>query len=571
MARSIFLFVVAALLASTAACSDDGADPSGSTDPTASSSHDEPAGTDPREPAVLCPEGEAGPVDRSDPPTSGADRQVIEGTFDDLVPLPAEVSSGDGSFVIDQEVVVVAAPPDAEVAACLLRDELARSTGLRLEVAGGDAEESSPARQIRFEAGPGGGSSAAGPGHPEGYRLEVSPDLVTIEASTAAGYGWAVQTLIQSAPAAVHSPFRAEAALAFPTGTVVDAPRFGWRGLMVDIVRHWFGVSDLERVIDLMAGYKLNVLHLHLSDDQGWRVAIDAYPALTEVGASTQVGGGPGGFLTKDDYRHLVDYAGRRGITVIPEIDLPGHTNAALHAIPELNCDGVAPEPYTGTQVGFSTLCIGDPAVEEFVRTVLAELAEMTPGPYIHIGGDEAHSTTTADYQAFIARTLDVVRDLGKVPVGWEEVGTVPGSGELVAQHWLDASIAEAAVAGGASLVLSPSSVLYFDMAYGEFAPDGNSWAGTTDTREVYDWEPIDQVAVEPSAILGVEAAMWTELIETPDEISLRLLPRLPALAEVAWTAQDRRGWANFSTRLSAHVARWEAAGRPYVDDPGLG
>ena len=169
------------------------------------------------------------------------------------------------------------------------------------------------------------------------------------------------------------------------------------------------------------------------------------------------------------------DYAGRRGITVIPEIDLPGHTNAALHAIPELNCDGVAPEPYTGTQVGFSTLCIGDPAVEEFVRTVLAELAEMTPGPYIHIGGDEAHSTTTADYQAFIARTLDVVRDLGKVPVGWEEVGTVPGSGELVAQHWLDASIAEAAVAGGASLVLSPSSVLYFDMAYGEFAPDGNS------------------------------------------------------------------------------------------------
>ncbi len=557
--RTPVLVVVALLL--VAACSS--SDGNGAAGPGGSEVIGDPA--EPVVEAVACEPGgvaEGGVGEGSPPPA--AEGAPLTGSFDAVIPSPVRVAVRDGWFVVDERVLIVVDDPASTPAACLLRHELGRATGLGIGVVrrSGPGDGPTGPRQIRFTT-----SSELGP---EGYRLTVEPDAITVTASGAEGSGWAVQTLLQASAPEVESPTAVDRPLAFPVGEVEDAPRFGWRGVMIDVARHFFGPDELEGVIDLMARYKLNRLHLHLSDDQGWRIAIDAYPALTGVGAATEVGGGTGGYLTKDDYRRVVDYARRRGITVVPEIDLPGHTNAALVAVPELNCDGVAPEPYTGTRVGFSSLCIGKPEVAEFVRTVLTELAEMTPGPYLHIGGDESHATDADDYDAFITETMAVVRELGKTPVGWEEVGAVPATGDRVIQHWRDLEAAEAAATAGASLVLSPSSRLYFDMAYGPFAPAGNDWAGTTDTFEVYDWDPAALVDVPPERVLGVEGPLWTELIETTEEIDQRLLPRLPALAEVAWTPQGGRDWEDFRARLALHDERWTAAGRSFTADPAI-
>jgi hexosaminidase len=226
--------------------------------------------------------------------------------------------------------------------------------------------------------------------------------------------------------------------------------------------------------------------------------------------------------------------------------------------------------------VGFSSLCVGRPEVSRFVATVFGEVAALTPGPFVHLGGDESHATVPADYDAFVADTIEVIRSLGKVPVGWEEVGRVgPGQG-LVVQHWLDAGTAVRGAEAGAGVVLSPSSRLYFDMAYGPFAPDGNSWAGTIDTRRVYDWDPATALdgaggsEVPADAVLGVEAPLWTELVETPDDLFRRLLPRLPALAEVAWSLQSARSWEDFVARVGPHGRWWSAAGLAFTADPSV-
>ena len=205
-----------------------------------------------------------------------------------------------------------------------------------------------------------------------------------------------------------------------------DRPRFRWRGAHLDVSRHFFSVAEVKRYIDLISQYKVNVLHLHLSDDQGWRIAIDSWPRLTSVGGSTEVGGGPGGYYTKRDYRELVRYAAARYITVVPEIDTPGHTNAALASYAELNCDGIAPPLYTGIDVGFSSLCVDKEITYEFLDDVIRELAALTPGPYLHMGGDEAHSTEDADYVRFIERVQPIVAAHGKRLMGWEEIAQAP-------------------------------------------------------------------------------------------------------------------------------------------------
>ena len=227
----------------------------------------------------------------------------------------------------------------------------------------------------------------------EGYELRITAESVTLAAAQPAGIFHGLQTIRQLLPAAIEQATLQPGPWPLAAGTVRDQPRFAWRGAMLDIARHFFGVEILERYIDLLAYYKLNRLHLHLADDQGWRIVIDAWPQLALHGGSTQVGGGPGGYLTKAQYAGVVAYARARYITIIPEFDVPGHTNAALTSYPELNCNGVAPPLYTGTDVGFSSLCIDLPITERFVTEVVAELAALTPGPYLHMGGDEAAAT----------------------------------------------------------------------------------------------------------------------------------------------------------------------------------
>jgi hexosaminidase len=343
---------------------------------------------------------------------------------------------------------------------------------------------------------------------------------------------------------------------------------------MLDVARHFFGVADVKRFVDLMALYKLNRLHLHLSDDQGWRIEIKSWPRLTEVGGSTQVGGGPSGYYTQAEYADLVAYAQARYITVVPEIDTPGHTNAALAAYAELNADEQARELYTGTQVGFSTLNVDSAITYQFLDDVIRELAALTPGPVIHIGGDEAAATPHDEYLRFVERIQPIVHKYGKQVAGWEEIGQGTLQPGTLVQYWNTMSprsreFVVRAVAQGARLIVSPASKVYLDMKYTEATPLGLSWAGYVEAQTAYDWDPASFLpGIDAAAIAGVEAALWAETITTFDDIAFMTLPRLASVAEVAWSPAEARNWEEHRQRLAAQAPRWQALDVHYYPSP---
>jgi hexosaminidase len=354
-----------------------------------------------------------------------------------------------------------------------------------------------------------------------------------------------------------------------PRVRIEDSPRYGWRGLSLDVARHFFGPEEIRRVIDLLAFHKLNRLHLHLTDDQGWRLEIQSWPNLTQIGGSTQVGGGPGGFYTQAQFRELVGYAAERFVSIVPEIDMPGHTNAALSAYPELNPDGVAPPAYTGTEVGFSSLWLGSEITARFVADVLGEVAALTPGAFIHIGGDEAHNATEADYRAFIELAQSTVSSLGKTLVGWCEVVQAPIAPGSVAQYWHPDACGDLSAVNAQDLqvVVSPADRAYLDMKYDEETPLGLDWAGLVDVERAYDWNPeIGGVSAE--RVLGVEAALWTETIITRDHMDLMMFPRLAGHAEIGWSAQERREFEEYRVRLALHGRRLSALGVAFYRSP---
>jgi hexosaminidase len=400
---------------------------------------------------------------------------------------------------------------------------------------------------------------------PEGYRLEVRGGEARIEAEGDAGRFYAEQTL-----RALSSGGRP------PDVTIADRPRFAWRGVMLDVARHFFGVDDVRRLIDHLAAYKLNVLHLHLSDDQGWRLAIDRWPRLAEHGGRTAVGGDPGGFYTQDDYRAIVRYAAERHVSVVPEIDSPGHVQAALAAYPELADGGPPPQPYTGIDVGFSSLDAHAELTYRFLGDVYRELAALTPGGFLHVGGDEAESTSPEDYGRFMARVQPLVAAQGKRLVGWEEIASAPLAAGSVVQYWNTMNhhgpeLARTAAAQGAQLIMSPGDRVYLDMKYDPSTPLGLSWAGHVEVRDSYDWDPATLVAeVEEDAILGVEATLWTETLRTLHDVETMLFPRLCAVAEVAWTPQHVRDWESFRARVAREAPRWDAAGVAYTRSPQI-
>jgi hexosaminidase len=321
---------------------------------------------------------------------------------------------------------------------------------------------------------------------------------------------------------------------------------------MLDVARHFFGADDVKRFVDVVAPYRFNRLHLHLTDDQGWRIEIQSWPRLAEVGGLGAVGGAAGGFYTQAEYTDLVTYCAERGIVVVPEVDLPGHVNAALVAYPELAPAGFAPQPYTGTDVGFSSLDTRADVTWRFLEDVLGELAALTPGPYLHIGGDEAASTPLDAYVPFVARVCELVRANGKTPVGWEEIAKAPLPPGTIVQHWQDPELARLAAEQGAQLIMSPASRVYLDQKYDESTRLGTTWAGHVSLRDAYDWDPGD--------VLGVEAALWSETLETLADVEEMAFPRLLAVAEVAWT-RGPRDWEDFRRRAEAESAELESRG----------
>jgi hexosaminidase len=473
-----------------------------------------------------------------------------------LIPLPENVELGRGTLSLGASSRIVA-PTAAQGVATLLAEQLRASTGLPLPVdhacGGGvdivlDLDEASSLSD-------------------EGYELEIECDRATLRAKTPAGLFYATQTLRELLPAASLAPSSQSLPdVTLPRVRIQDEPRFAWRGFMLDVARHFFSVDEVKRLIDLAALHKLNRVHLHLSDDQGWRVQIDSWPKLTSVGSVSQAGGGPGGFYTKADYQEIVSYAAERFIVLVPEIDMPGHTNAALASYPdELSESGSAPGgwPYTGTDVGFSSLWIGGPNTLDFVDDVVGELAAMTPGPYIHIGGDEAQSTSDGDYKSFIAAVEGVVQAHGKTMVGWADVARASLDSTSIAQYWANPDTLEAAVAQGLPVIMSPATNAYLDMKYSESTPIGQSWAGYVSVQQAYEWSPVSG-SVPESAVLGVEAALWTEFVDSRADIDYLAFPRFAGHAEIAWSPASGRYWNEYRERLALHGARLDALGVGY-------
>ncbi|SCF45363.1 beta-N-acetylhexosaminidase [Micromonospora mirobrigensis] len=506
----------------------------------------------------------------------------------DVVPAPERVVPHPAAdFTLTADTVLrVSADPAARDVAALLAELLRPATGHPLPIADAALADAAPTDSaspltLTLAAADPVAADFVADGLPataelgvEGYRLDVTPTAVRITALTPAGLLHGVQTLRQLLPAAVESRTPVTERWTVPGGTIVDRPRFAYRGAMLDVARHFFAVDDVLRVVDHLARYKLNHLHLHLTDDQGWRIAVDTWPRLATVGGATGVGGGTGGWYTKDDYRRIVAYAARRHVTVVPEIDLPGHTNAALVAYPELAPGKVPPPPYTGTEVGFSYVDPADERTYDFVADVVGEVAALTPGPWLHIGGDEAFKVKGATYTGFVERAQRIVAATGKTVVGWHQLAPAAHVDGRVLQWWGtngdDPDIA-AAVRRGDRLILSPGNHAYLDMKYAPDTPIGHDWAGLIDVRRAYDWDPGTHLTDVPAeAVLGVEAPLWTESVSTLADIEFLLLPRLPALAELGWSPRATHDWAGFRDRLAGHGARWTAAGITFHRSPDV-
>ena len=477
---------------------------------------------------------------------SGHDTHEVTRTvgWTDVLPAPVSAVASGATFTLAEGAPIVANSD----AAAPIGEYLSRLLG--------------HGTAVRRAASPAAGGIAvlldpAAPEGPEAYQLDVDADGVTIRARTAVGLFWGVQTLRQLLPAG-------GGAIAIPGGRIVDRPRLPYRGVMLDVARHFFSVADVERLIDLSTMYKVNYLHLHITDDQGWRIAVDNWPRLATEGGRSHVDGGAGGYYTKDDYRAIVEYAAARFVTVVPEVDLPGHVNAALASYPELNCDGKAPAPYTGINVGFSALCVDDPDTDRFLNDVLGELAAITPGPYLHIGGDEATAMTPEAYAKVVTRAQAIVSAHGKTLVGWHQVAGVSLAKDAVLEFWDRSSYAGPdvvnAVAAGHKVILAPANRAYLDQKYDENTRIGLSWAGPTSVQAAYDWDPATVLSnVKEASVLGVEGALWTETVTTMADIEYLLFPRLAAVAEIGWSPASTHDWAGFSARLGAQAPRWTA------------
>jgi hexosaminidase len=330
--------------------------------------------------------------------------------------------------------------------------------------------------------------------------------------------------------------------------------------MMLDVARHFFTVDEVKTLIDQMAYYKFNTFHMHLSDDQGWRIEIKSWPNLTTHGGSSEVGGDGGGFYTQEQYSDIVKYAQDRYITIVPEIDMPGHTNAALASYPELNSNGKAPDLYTGIKVGFSSLCTKKEVTYKFIDNVIEELAALTPGEYIHIGGDESHATKIEDYIPFINRVQDIVIAHGKKVLGWDEIALSTLKPNTVAQYWAKDENAEKAVAQGSKILMSPAKYAYLDMQYDSTSTYGLHWAGYIEVDKAYNWDPATlETGIKKENIIGIEAPLWTETVSNLPEAYYLIYPRLPGYAEIGWTPVELRNWDEYKVRLANHGRRMKA------------
>ncbi len=504
-------------------------------------------------------------------------------SMETVIPRPvSEVPTG-GTFVLSAGtgIYVESATDETRAIGQYLADHLNPSTGYAIKVQAANGEPAKGNIYLTLT----GADPALGD---EGYELTITPELVRLVANQPAGLFHGIQTIRQLLPPSIDSPSIQPGPWLMQTGTITDYPRFAWRGAMLDVARHFFSVRDVTHYIDLLAYYKINRLHLHLSDDQGWRIQIKSWPNLTIYGSSLEVGGSPGGYYSQDDYAYIVNYARSRYITIIPEIDMPGHINAALASYPDLNCDGIAPDLYTGAEAADGSLCVNKDITYTFLENVIGELAALTPGPYIHIGGDEALETDRTDYINFVKRVQSIVAADGKQVIGWEEIAQSQLLPTSIAQHWnLAASpdwsadqqteqqavqqALQKAVQQGVKVIMSPADKTYLDMKYQDSTTLGQDWAGYINVQTAYSWDPATLVpGITEKDILGVEAPLWSETLNTMDDLEYMAFPRILGIAEMGWTPQARRDWNEYRIRLATHGPRLEALGVHFYASPEI-
>ncbi len=472
---------------------------------------------------------------------------------ENLIPKPLKIIPTHNAFGLDHTTAIYTSQSDKsfEEVGSFLADKIKAKTNLRLAVNVADAGKVN--RMIFINQ-----SDSEELEGPEAYQLYISKDSIIVNAKTSEGAFRGIQTLRQLIPETSNDTLTEMPLWPIPTGKILDEPNFEFRGSMLDVARHFFSVDDVKKYIDILAYYKINVLHLHLTDDQGWRIEIKSWPKLTEVGGSTEVGGEAGGFFTQEDYKDIVAYAKQRYMMIIPEIDMPGHTNAASVSYPILNGNGKTPELYEGTSVGFSTFDTRKDTVYSFVDDVVREISAITPGPYIHIGGDESHVTKKNDYIFFVNKVEKIVQKYGKKMIGWDEVATADLDSTSIAQFWASQENAEEAVQKGMKIILSPATKAYLDMKYDTLSKYGLHWAAYIPVDTAYVWSPDGYAGIPKESILGVEAPLWSETISNIDELEYLAFPRVIGYSELSWSAEENRNWDDFKVRLANQA--------PYLD-----
>ena len=515
---------------------------------------------------------------------------VRAGVLEDIVPRPAEATLQKGSLRLSGLPFKCDPAFDAVCRAAV------SSFASRLAYVSG---KSSP-----FSAPPGLGSAvAAGKAkgvfflrdagmEPEAYSIVVTSRQAVVRASGLNGVLYALETLRQMLPAAIYGDQVAwKARWTVPCCEIRDRPRFAWRGMHLDCSRHFWEVDEIKRYLDVMAMYKLNRFHWHLTDDQGWRIEIQAYPLLSQIACwregtmvgrdfSSNDGIRYGGFYTQEQIREVVDYAAARGITVVPEIDLPGHMLAALSAYPELGCTGGPYAAWTVWGVSDQVLCVGKESTFDFLEGVLSEVAELFPGEYIHIGGDECPKDewkkcpdcqarirelglrdddrfTAEQYlQNYVTKRIqDFLATKGKKVIGWDEIlegELAPGA---TVMSWRGTDGAKQASAKGYDAILTPTSHCYFDYVQSEDrSSEPLGFGGVVTLEKIYSMDPLEGIDPAQAAhILGVQANLWTEYISTPEHLEYMLLPRLLALSEVQWCHDEQRDLQRFLRVLREH------------------
>ncbi len=495
-----------------------------------------------------------------------------------IIPQPAEMKFLGGELRLSNPIRV-RIEPDSEKTreiAEYFRLELKRRNGLDLQLATtGDASGGTSTVTLKLVDD----SSPAADG---AYRLSVRETGVTVRADHASGLFYGIQTLLQ-----LISPDTAGADhVSLPSVEIEDCPRFGWRGMHLDVSRHFCPVDFIKKYIDLLAIHKMNLFHWHLTDDQGWRLEIKKFPRLTEIGAwrKEQDGKLYGGFYTQREIGEVVEYARRRFVTVVPEIEMPGHAVAALTAYPEYSCAGGPFEVEMRWGVFDDVYCAGKDATFEFLRDILAEVADLFPGTYVHIGGDEcpkarwqnhnlcqtrmveAHLASENELQAyFVARIARILTTLGKRLVGWDEIldGGAPEGAIIMA--WRNAEKGLEAALSGHDVVMTPGTHCYFDHYQGK-ENEPKAIGGFTPLEKVYSFEPIPEnlPADLTHHVLGAQGNVWTEYMPNTNHIEYMVFPRLCALSEILWSPRDTCVYPDFLQRLKTHTKRLDKLGVNY-------